>query len=751
MPGAAPPPKPRQTPLQVITYEGVPMGMVTAEPKHEIPDASASYLQDILVDLPGITRRRGPLSGVSGMVAFTNPIFGAVTCYNPAGALQIGVLEGTAGSGFLSALSANLAAKTQLAWVTGFNTAPYPIVDAHGRLSGGALIGVSTQYDEASPTQSLGVWRGATKPVYSTGTATTAINSPTITGIGTAWLANASPGHFVFVGGLFTGVVKSVNSDTSITLENNSLLGVTGSAYALEPLRGLNPWVVTGEISCGTAAATVTGANTKFVQQGLGTGTWDIFRLSDFHFVGTVTSVTNDTSLTLTANAAIALSEERYAAIRRDGDWGMSTSASNKVGFLTAVYANRQWYANLGQAGKSSYLWFSEQNLPDAIDTSPNTGDFIPVSSGTAKSAATPIKAIVPAYNSLLVLKDDESFALVGSDAENFEVRKVWDDGCLSGMSVAQWRSEVLFAGRNGVYSWDGTQITDLMQSTLGIEYKAAVKNFDPTTYRMWSAVARDHYFLFIESVTPRIGLTQGKTSSIPTRWTVIINLVTKAVTLATNMDIRGALTLPSNEQQNVWLLINTSTGGAICDANAIFDASGNDAFTCAGNTIGPFFYLESKRYSLGDPLRRKMIKQIAAHYQSFGDSLDIDTVVGLGTASAGTTNAPVTVVTPAQAMIPLILSKPASTSLDYSGVAFVETSQTWTSLGREYSTWSALSGAYPDWSTINTTVWGKRRYKFLRHDNFLGFRIYQSSTANSLVQLGPWQIGFTMQAPGRI
>lgn len=720
LPGSNPPPKPRETPLQVETFEGAPMGMITAVPKNDIPDGGAFYLQDILVDLPEITRRRGPLTGVSGMVAFTNPVFGAASCYDPQGAYHIGILEGTSGSGFLSVLSTNYAAKTQLAWRTGFSTAPYPIVDIKGRLTGGALIGTSTQYDEASPTQSLGLWRGATKDVYNTGTITTAYNSTAVTGATTAWLANVTPGMFLCSStGSLIGVVKSVNSDTSITLENNALVPVTGGAYSLHPIRGISPWVTTGEISCGTAAATVTGANTKFSQQGLATGTWQIYRLSDYTHVGTVTSVTNDTSLTLTANAAIALSEERYVAIK---DADITTTVAN-LGFLTTVYANRQWYANLGQSGKSSYLWFSEENLPDAVDTSPNTGDFIPVNSGSAKSAMTPIKSIMPGFNSLLVLKDDESFALLGSDPINFEVRKVWDDGCLSGMSVQQWKSNVIYAGRNGIYSWDGTSVTDLSKDTLGKSYKTAVKTFDPTTYRMWSMIARDHYFLFIENVTPDIAITKGQTTTTPTRWTIAINLNTGALTMQTNLDVRGTLVLPSASQTVTWFLINTAAGGAVCDANALFDTSGNDNFTCTGNTIGPSFFMETKRYSMGDPLRRKMIKQVAMHYQSFGDGLTIDTIVGLGTVGTGTTNS----------------------------VSFPQTAYTWQQLGAAYTSWTSLANAYPNWNAINLVIWGKKRYKFLKHDNFLGFRIYQNSASNSLVQLGPWQLGFKVQAPGRI
>lgn len=719
-PGTGGAPKPRSSPLQVETFEGVPLGMITAVPKHEIPDGGAFYLQDVLVDLPGITRRRGPNTGVSGMVTFTNPIFGAASCFNPIGELKIGVIESNGSNAWLSVLSSNYGSKTQITLPTAFTTSPYPIVDVKSRLGGGALIGISSQYDENNPTQWQMVWRGGASPNYGTGTATVTRGSTAVTGSGTAWSTNASSGMFLLDAARnFVGVVKTVNSDTSITLENPALKTLSAAGYNLTSIRRVVPMAVVGEITCGTAAATVTGQNTKFKKQGLDSGTWDLFRQRDWAYIGTVSSVTDDTSLTLNANAAIACNVDNYIAVQ-EVDY---TSSTLSVGFLNATYSQRQFYANVGGSGKSSYLWFSEENLPDGLDTSTEDGDFIPVSSGTVKSAQSPIKAIVPGFRSLLVLKDDETFALTGTQPENFTVDKVWSDGCLSGMSVQQWRSDVIFAGRNGIYVWDGTTVSDLTEKTLGIEYKAAVKNFDSTTYRMWSAVVRDHYVLFIENVSPRIGVTKGQTTTDPTRWTVVINMNTGAFTLWTNVDVRGAITLPSNQQQAVWVLVNTSSGGAVLDGNAFFDSTGNDTVTCAGNTVGPSFFMETKRYSLGDPLRRKLLKQVAMHYQSFGDGLTIDTVVGLGSVGTGSTN----------------------TS------SFPQTSYTWTSLAQSYSTWTALGNAYGNWNAINTVVWGKKRYKFLKHDNFIGFRIYQNSTSNSVVQLGPWQLGYKVQAPGRI
>lgn len=698
--------------------------MITAVQKNEIPDGAAYYLQDILVDLPGIVRQRGPLQGVSGAVTFTDDIIGLASCFDPQATFQTAALHGTS-SPLFGVLSADFTSKTDIPWPLGtFSTSPYTAVSSQGKVGGGSIIGLSSQYDEAAATQQLALWDGGTKADYTTGTITCARNSTTVTGVGTVWTTYASPGMYLLNSiGQYMGTVKKVVSDTSITLVNSCLQTGTAVGYKLTSLRGLNPFVVTGEITCDTTTTTVTGANTKFSQQGLATGTWDIYRASDWNYVGTVSTVTNDTSLVLAANAALSMAVERYYAVQRDGDWTVSTtSSSKKVGFLSASYAYRQWYANRAQQGDGSKLWFSDTINPEAIDVSPNTGDFIPVSSGSAKSADTPIRGIMQGFNSLLICKEDETFALIGTDETTFDVHKVWNDGALSGMSMAQWGDKVIFAGRNGIYGWDGTQVTDFTVGTLGREYRYAIKNFDPTVHRMWAAVVRDHYLLFIESVVPEITITKGQVPTAPSSWTVCINMATGAVTLLTNVDIRGSINLPVAAENDPWIAVNTASGGRLCDGNALFDSSGFDAYTCAGNVSGPQFYMESKRYPLGDPLRRKLLKQIALDYKTSTD-LTIDTLIGFGNVAASSVNAS----------------------------AFKMTTYTWNQLAANFDTWDAVGATFATWNSINVDVWGKARYKFLKHENFIGFRLYPGAGTSSSTTIGPWQFGFKVQAPGRI
>lgn len=727
-PGSEPAPRPRDTPLQTESFEGLSEGMITALPKHVLPPTAAAYLQDALVDKPGLVRQRGPLTQVSGIASFTNPIVGLIQCYDPAGTFRIAAIEQVnATSAFLSVFSPNFATKTQIPLPTGLSTAPYPLISTSQKLSGGVLIGISPGYNESTtlPTngqigQQMVVWDGCISPQYTTGTVSVSQGSTAVVGTGTTFVGNVTPGMFLFDSlsniNTYIGTVQSVTDNTHLVLTTGALKAVSG-AYVLRPLRPFITFKSTGEITCSTTSTTVTGANTLLATSALpNTTPTCLYRASDMAFIGRIAGVISDTSVTLAANAAVNMAVERFYMINIDGDGTIgappmggsesyytqphvNASVGNAiycpVGFMSAVYANRQWYADRIVPGQSTRLWFSDTINPESVNVHPTEGDFIDVGSGSSKSTRSPIMGLMAGVNSLLICKEDETFALVGQDETQFEVHKVWNDGTLSCMSMQQWRDEVIFAGRSGIYVWDGTQVSDLVVGTLGREYHNAVKNFDPTTYRMWSSVIRDHYFLFIENVTPQISVTRGASTTTPTRWTICVNMISGALTLLSNVDIRAAATLPGASGGAQWFAINTSSGGVVCNGEALFDNTGSDSFTCTGNTQGPAFFLESRRDPLGDPLRRKLLKQIAADYQTNGGGLTIDTLLGIDSTAASSTN----------------------------------------------------TTSFPD----SSGTWSKKRYKFLKHDNYLGFRLYPTSAPTPTVIVGPWQFGFKVQNPGRI
>jgi hypothetical protein len=440
-----------------------------------------------------------------------------------------------------------------------------------------------------------------------------------------------------------------------------------------------------------------------------GSGSWFVFRASDGLFVGTISSIQSETGFTLAAGAVVTLDNEHFVASRAYPltQWSVDSSVGTKVGFLSAVYKERQWYANLGLAPELTYrLWFSEVSKPESIDVDHVEGNFIDV--GSTKGLNKPISALATADNALIVLKENEAFALSGDTPEQFTLNRLdIDDGTISPMSVQQVDGGVVWAGKRGIYFFDGRSVNSIVEASLDGWYKDLVKTIDTSTSRVWSLVAKNHYMLFIEAVTPTYVPIKGNTSATSygggvygggvygvgvTRMTISVYLPTGAVTFLTNADIRGAIEMPTVTGYNTWYIVNTASGARICTTNDLFDTTGVDTITCTGNTAGPDFYLESKRYSLGDALRKKLFKELLLTYLATGDTLKLDTIVGLNDAGI--------------------------TSL---------------------TTWAITS-------TFNTA-----RIKFLKRTQLFGFRVYQNSASVTSVKLGPWSLGFKLQRKGRV
>lgn len=717
---------PTRPKLAITTWDGFPDGMNVAIPAQEIRDSQGRYLQDVWVFRTSFTDRRGPLTAVTGVLTLTGKIVGAAWTLDPAGTVRIAVFHVTAGVLSMGILSADFTTKVDFALPGSWSTSPYPIFDAKPRLNGGSMIGIATQDGVGPSAQLLLQWRGANKAQYNPASVTVTQGSKNVTAP-SGLTANVVPGMFLFTSGgtEFVGTVASVTSDTALVLEEPALHAITAAAARFESYMGWFPRVQKGVASVAAASTAVTGANTKWKDQGVVVG-YRLYRASDNLLIGTVQTVTSNTALTLAANAAAALVEDDHFLIAAAPDNGVSTlGTSANVGFLNATFAEVQWYANRGitadQSGEFvNRLWFSDAADPQAVDLSTVDGDFIPVSSG--KEANTPIKALVPAYNSLAVLKERETFALFGQNADNFSVRKVADDGCLSAMSAVPYESGVIWAGRNGIYFWDGVEATNIVEDTLGQFYSSLVASLDPRTYRMWGLVHRDHYLLHIERVTPDVAVIKGTVSQSPTRMTIAIFMPRRAVTLHTNLDIRGALVIPDTLGARSWLTINTATGGRFCDLDTLFDSDGIDSVVGEGNTAGPDLYIESKKYDIGNAMLKKLWKMLMLHYLVGGDALKLDTIIGLNTIGQTTTTEwPVTVYT-------------------------------WDRLSpTPYSSWNNLANSFPTWDSAVDAIFFVKRIKFLKRSQHLAFRIYQKSSSVTSARLGPFALAYKAQRPGRV
>lgn len=715
------------TSLLAQTFDGTPDGMNMAIPAHQIADTQARMLVDFLVDQPGITRQRGPVAPTSAAPALPRKGSGLFSTLNPQGAAKFAALTGDSTHGYFSVLNDAGNAWIDLAWP--FNipaVAPYKLVDAKPALGGGMLIGVADDYGAAaSLNEGIAYWFGGTKPNYSGSTITVARGDVAVTG--SAFLANVVPGMFLFANtndpytNAFIGTVLSVDSDTSITLMKESPYAATAKAATFQSIRGLAPRVTTGEITTDISTTTVTGGATKFISQGLDTGTWQLYRQSDGTFIGKVATVNSEISITLAAPAAVSVSEENYVAIQVNADFSISNTASNaKVGFLNATYANRQWYANRGSSfDATSQLWFSDSADLEGLDLSSFDGNWLEITSSA--SVNEPIRAIAAAYNGLLVLKETEAFLVGGNSPDSFDVRKLEDDGTLCNMSVQEYGGGVIWAGREGINFYDGVQVSNLVQGSLGQVWKDTIRTLDPGTYRLWSMVNRDHYWLFLENVAPTFTITKGNISTAPTRLTIVINMVTRALTMATNVDIRGATVVPATAGRQAWYLVNDSTVGHVCDGDLLFTTTGVDSITCDGSALGPRIYMESKKFDAGDGMRLKRWKLVSMNYLAQGGNLVLDIVLGLNE-----------------------VGQVASTN-------FPQSVMTWTQLRSNISTWTNLKNQYATWSQITQSVFIPARIRMQKKSQYMSFRLYGSVANLSKAEIGPYAVDYKLQRVGRV
>ena len=578
------------------TLPGAPGGMNLARPAQELDDTEARYIQDGLVDLPGLVRSRGPVSAAAGVARAANKGSGLLVCADPRGTGKFAVLHGTAATGFVGLLSEDRSVMVDVAWPHALPAAPpanpHRIVDSKPGAQGGAWIGVSNTYEALSVQQALAFWFGGDKATYSTGTVAFSGGGVTVNGTGTTWVGNVVPGMFLFArventavapspnyfgAGVLTliGVVKSVNSNTSITLVSPSPYSSSGTlwteatpaakAYEFRSLRGFAPRVAKGLITCSTTSKTVTGGNTKWVQQGIPTVAeasrttkyWNLYRLSDGNWVGRVDKANSDTSLELIANAAVSLVDEPYIMLRGDSNWDIAiTTADQKVGWLNAVYSERQFFANVGQdVAGTSRVWFSDPADQEAVDLATYNGDFIDIPSTV--SVVEPIRGLLPTYNSLLVFKETETYAIYGNTPTSFSVRKLEDDGLFHPMAVQPFSGGAIWPGRNGIYLYDGINVRNATADKLGQWWKELVRSIDFNVYRCWSMMSRNHYFLHLEAVTPSITPRKGNIAQPVQNMTIVMNMTTQAITLHTGVGLRGTAILPQASAREAWYLVN--------------------------------------------------------------------------------------------------------------------------------------------------------------------------------------------------
>jgi hypothetical protein len=734
---------------------------------------------------------------------------------------------------------------TPTKFVSPWNTGDGIFYNSSPCVGGGVWVGATHNYNASGQTH-LHLWRGGYFEGSTTGTFTFARGATSVTMTG-GTVANSWVGGFLFdTSNNYVGVIQAVNvGGNSFTLESPALVGITATTGNIRATRGFIPRYGGGTISITSGSTTATavgtpGDNPAFLSQGIDTN-YSLFRARDYTFVAQVNaSVTSDYILTTTA-ASVTMDNEQYFLIKVTGGSqsdrklvgdtagtlntatteGAARSLNSAVGFITASYAYRQWYANLPvtQTPMGDYslrIWFSSLLGPEVVDTTAKSGNFLdlPHTTGASKS----IRSLVTTRAGLVIFTEFDVWIITGDDPTNFVISKVADDGASMGASAVSYHGGCFWAGRLGIYWFDGTSVNNISKDTLGLWYNQSVSAMNisgSTSHRVYTGIMRDHLLVHLTPITPPNAIQKGSVSAVPATTTVLYNITAGAYSLLTNVGIRaivqipnsnvpwmqcvcstpaiglvgtgstttniilqdstplitgqifvgqaisaGTLNAPTSRGTGTISAINTATNSFTVSAlstapvnaeyifvsgvtttttgstrvfrgNAIFDNEGNDTVACLRpNTTtlnptqdfaGPDFYLETKHYSMGDPLRKKLWKNLLMHYYVTGDTMKVDLVTGM--------------------------NEPGSTNSSQ----FATSGSTWTFIAASFNTWSALSTAYLNWAAVANNVWLKKKLRFLKRDQILGFRIYQNSASVTKLRLGSWQLGFKYLRAGRI
>lgn len=627
-------------PLVNQDIRGGPSGVNRAVAPHLIQDNQAVELDDFLCDRIGFLRQRGPVkqalnSTPAATVTIADyPPEGIAHCVDPAGNTKVLVAtKYSATQFFLYGLNSTYTTATNLGTHYGTKISFAP----HLEDGGGVWVGLARSYDDKTSSTQPYLWRGGCLAVVNEPggeTVSTTRGSTTVTGSGTSFTTEAEPGMFLYARtdlytsySAYLGVVKSVSTDTSLTLESGALDTATARAYQLRPVRNTQRWASKGRITCTTAASDVTGSFTKFTDQGFNTE-WLIFRAKDMAYIGKVSTVIDNDSLTLTANAGYDMSEEPYVAINFYTPFGTIMSTNYHPGWLVSSYIERQIYA-----GASTYpfnnghsrIYFSDPGFAESVHWTDKNGDYIVVPNFFAETL-TPIIGIKGTFSGILVFKERETALVTGDSIDTFSTRPLYNDGCLDPRTIVAVESGVMWAGRRGINYYDGASVSNITQETLGDWYVRNFQSFDHTAYGAWAFVHRNHYFLHLSE----------------TNVVLVVNLQSGAVTEFTNMRFKGATNMPPSSGRQTWYVVeNSGDDTVICNAENLFDESGVDNVTCDGESAGPRILLESKKYDMGEPMTRKWWKALGVHYKATGSDVSLSLAAGLDGSYAATLGNP--------------------------------------------------------------------------------------------------------------
>ena len=225
---------------------------------------------------------------------------------------------------------------------------------------------------------------------------------------------------------------------------------------------------------------------------------WGLYRASDGEWIGDISAVSNNTTLTLdndhhTNEADTVMRADEYVC------WPYLTVPSPTItdadstrfaGIFNATYAGYQWFGNAGNVKDKNRIVFSAYNNAEAVDLSKDAADSILIP-GVAE-----MRGLASSSSGLLIFTDEKTFILRGNSRFNFSLEELFPVGCLSSMSIVEYGGGVFWASRLGIMFYDGASVRNLTQENLGVYYTDSIRTFDVNTDRIYSFLHKDYLFV---------------------------------------------------------------------------------------------------------------------------------------------------------------------------------------------------------------------------------------------------------------
>lgn len=310
-------------------------------------------------------------------------------------------------------------------------------------------------------------------------------------------------------------------------------------------------------------------------------------------------------------------------------------------GIFNSTYAGRQWFANFNTTENTydssiNRVVFSSKDNPENINLCQDASDSIVI------PGAENIIGIAGSNSGLLVFLQTKTYIIRGTKRSNFALQELYPDGCISTTSIVQVGGGVIWAGKQGIYYYDGTTVRNFTSEALGVYYTDGIKGFDLAKNGVYAFVYNNYLIMnftkWFSNYSLRRWQAAGKTnpdasgniyetitnnSSVgivnPTKLCLAIYLPTGAVTSFSNFTPRGYMTgiMAANTSTNS---ISPPTGntGTLFDLKTLFTENvdneatdgvfksyySNDIVYSAStgtSANGPDFYIETKQYNFDE------------------------------------------------------------------------------------------------------------------------------------------------------